>query len=291
MSSDTAKVEANISGIPETMLLALHNRANTAKMPHSPISDPLSIQIYGSIDYPFFDKFGSPDGSFAARSLTFDRVIRNWLAASPEGMASVVVELGCGLETQFSRIDDGRVNWFCVDVPEAMAVREQLLLATERCRYLGASAFENAWIDEVIKLTTAENDSRIFITAQGLLPYFPESDVRKLIVSVCDRFAFAGVEMLFDILPPWLSRKSQAGGLKRPNGYLMPAMPWGVKNSQIASTLKEWNSRVESVDIIPFEAKHVGGWRGLAMMGIGIVPGLSDVLPAIVHVKMTGSKP
>ena len=57
------------------------------------------------------------------------------------------------------------------------------------------------------------------------MPYFPESDVHKLTISIYDRFVFAGVEMLFDILPSWLSRKSIAGGLKRPKGYIMLAMP------------------------------------------------------------------
>ncbi len=33
----------------------------------------------------------------------------------------MVVELGCSLETQCSRCDDGRVQWICVDVPEAIA--------------------------------------------------------------------------------------------------------------------------------------------------------------------------
>ncbi|WP_200348746.1 class I SAM-dependent methyltransferase [Halochromatium glycolicum] len=80
------------------------------------------------------------------------------MAAHPGG---TVVELGCGLETQFQRIDDGRVHWLCVDVPQAIAVRERFLPPSERCRHLAMSALDPAWTDHL------PASAPLFVTAQG----------------------------------------------------------------------------------------------------------------------------
>jgi O-methyltransferase involved in polyketide biosynthesis len=52
---------------------------------------------------------------------------RRFLAANPDG---TVVALGEGLETQFWRVDNGRVRWLTVDLPETIA-------AASRRRKLG----------------------------------------------------------------------------------------------------------------------------------------------------------
>lgn len=57
--------------------------------------------------------------------------------------------LGEGFETQFWRVDNGRVQWLSVDVPETIRLREILLPQSPRLRTLACSAFEERWIDEV----------------------------------------------------------------------------------------------------------------------------------------------
>ena len=84
-----------LSGIPETMLWTLHNRAREAMRANARLSDPDAIRVYASIDYDYERNFGRPDGSHALRSLLFDEAVRHWLRRYPEG---TVVELGCGLD-------------------------------------------------------------------------------------------------------------------------------------------------------------------------------------------------
>jgi hypothetical protein len=47
----------------------------------------------------------------------------------------------------FQRCDDGRVQWLCVDLPDAIAVRERFLKPTDRCRHLALSAVDLSWMD------------------------------------------------------------------------------------------------------------------------------------------------
>ena len=160
----------NLTGVPETMLWTLHNRASEARRSDGFLRDPDCVRIHDSIRYDYVRSFGRPQQSHAARSRLFDDALRPWLAAHPQG---TVVELAAGLETQFQRCDDGKVQWLCVDVPESMAVRERFLPPSPRCRHLAKSALDLGWLDEV--------DARrcLFITAQGLFMYFHEHDVQR----------------------------------------------------------------------------------------------------------------
>lgn len=194
--------EVGLTGVPETMLWTLHNRAVEAKRSDGILHDPDCVRIYDSIDYDYQHNFGKPDGTHAERARIFDDAVRAWLAEYPTG---TVVELGAGLETQFQRCDNGTVSWICVDVEESITVRERFLPAGPRCRHIACSALDLRWIDEIAP-------GPVFITAQGLFMYFSETEVRKLITSIVDRLP--GVELMFDAIPPWFSRKTMKGFAK-----------------------------------------------------------------------------
>lgn len=261
----------NLSGVPATMLWTLHNRACESRRPDTYLRDPDCVRVYESIDHDFEGSFGRPRGSHPMRSRIVDDLLRPWLSRHPGG---TVVELGAGLETQFQRCDDGRVQWRCVDVPEAIAVRERFLPSTDRCRHLACSALDLSWLDAI------DPSRGVFVTAQGLLMYLDEPSVRGLFVAVVMRLP--GVEIVFDTIPPWLSRRSLQGPAQaRP--FQAPPMPWGVARSDIEPLLRGWSDRVTRVTTRSYgEAR---GRFGALIKVLGRVPGLRDGLPAITHVQ------
>lgn len=261
-----------LSGVPETMLWTLHNRASEALRPDGVLRDPDAVRIYRAIDYNYRRRFGKPDGSHGIRSRVFDDALRPWLALHP---GATVVELACGLETQFQRCDDGRVQWLCVDVPEAIALRERFLPPSARCRSLAMSALDLRWMDEV---DAARN---VFITAQGLLMYFEEADVERLLRAIGERFAAA--ELMFDAIPRWFSRKTLKGFHKTKH-YRTPPMPWGIDRHEIEPTLKRWLPRAERVTLVPFG--YLRGWPGLLLPIASRTPGLRNLLPSVVRVSL-----
>ncbi|MEM9066915.1 MAG: class I SAM-dependent methyltransferase [Myxococcota bacterium] len=265
------RTEVALDGVPETMLWTLHNRASEAKRPDRLLDDPAAVAIYDAIDYDYERSFGPPDGSHAIRSLVFDERVRPWLAAHPGGE---VVELACGLETQFKRCDDGQVRWICVDLPDAMKVREKFLPATTRCRHVTRSVLDFAWMDEV------QGDRGVFLSAQGLLMYLPPSDVERLFVAIGDRFR--GATLMFDVIPRWFSRKTLAG-FNITKHYQAPPMPWGVDRGELEGTLRRWTPQVERLEHIPF--KSFRGIAGKVLPLVSRLPGLRNYLPGIVVVQ------
>jgi len=268
----SSSVPVNLTGVPETMLWTLHNRASEARRSDTFLVDPDCVRIYESIAYDFERRFGKPDKSHPMRSRIYDDAVRPWMAAHPGG---TVVELGAGLETQFQRCDDGCVQWLCVDLPEALTVRTRFLPPSKRCRYVSKSAFDIAWFDEV------DAARGVFVTAQGLLMYFEENEVRSLLTTIVERFL--GVEIMFDTIPRWFSRKS-CKGLDKTAHYRTPPMPWGVNRDAVEALLRSWSPRVAKITVVPYGIVA----RGLAAVALDRVtrlPGLRNVPPTIVHVQ------
>jgi hypothetical protein len=182
--------------VPETLLWNLYYRALEARRPDAVLRDPKAVELVDAIDYPLEERFGvghprQAQGQ-ALRVLCFDQEIRRFLSVHPEG---TVITLGEGLETQFWRVDNGRVRWLTVDLPGTVEVRRRLLPESPRQRTLACSA-------------------------QGLLMYLRPSEVRTLI-AICPR-------RLPDAVPHWFSARTMRGEIRTSGGYRPPPMPWGM---------------------------------------------------------------
>ena len=129
----------------------------------------------------------------------FDRAVRAFLEQHPDG---VVVDMGCGLDTRFERVDNGQVTWFDLDFPEVAALRERFFAPHPRRRTLACSALELAWIDEV-----AQQPGPYIFLSEAMFPYLTEAEVRRLTLTLRDRFP--GADLMFDTLPALMTRVSR----------------------------------------------------------------------------------
>lgn len=223
------KKESNLSDVPETMLWTLHNRANEASRKDGAIKDEKSIEIYNAIDYDYESSFGKSDPSHALRSIIFDKEIRNFLKQHPRG---TVVNLGEGLETQRFRIQGADAFWISVDLPVAIKIRERFIKPDQQHVHCSRSVLDRKWFD----LVPANNP--VFITAQGLLMYFLEDEVKQLLQDISNRFP--GSSLMFDSIPVWLSNKTMGKGWQKTSTYKAPEMPWGINRHKMKSTIKSW---------------------------------------------------
>ena len=178
------------------------------------MDDPKAIELVERIDHPFQERFGK--GELAAwqglRVRAFDNEIRRFITAHPD---ATVVALGEGLETQFWRVDNGRIRWVTVDLPESVALRRQLLPPGERERLIAASALDTAaWSDTKPGL----------ITAQGLLMYLDRDAVHGLFR------AMPPAAVLFDLVSKRLANRSAK---PRKSGYQAPAWSFGVDQEEL----------------------------------------------------------
>lgn len=217
------RIDPGLEGVPETLLWTLYHRALEAGRPDAVLRDPVAVELVDRIDYPFAERFGKGGLSQwqALRVLAFDREVRRFLQRHPDG---TVVALGEGLETQFGRVDDGRVRWIGVDLPETVDVRRRLLPDGPRHRTITASVLDEAWMHEV------DSSRGVLLTAQGLLMYLDALDVHRVIERCAARFP--GASLLFDAVPRWLATAAQRAPEGDAGGYRPPPWTWTIDRAE-----------------------------------------------------------
>jgi O-methyltransferase involved in polyketide biosynthesis len=252
-----------LQGVPETLLWTLYHRASEARRSDAVLHDPKAVEVLAAVDFPFEERFGSAGAGLsqwqALRALTFDRQVERFLAKHPDG---TVVALGEGLETQFWRVDNGRVHWLSVDLPEAIEVRERLLPPRDpdRQHLLACSALDRVWMDELDK------SRGVLVTAQGLLMYLQPDEARQ-VITTCSRRLPNGA-LVFDAVPRWLSERSRAGKLGAPGGWHPPPWTWWIDADEKRALL-------ESPHIAELRTLRLARGRG-ALMGY-VMPTLGSI--------------
>ena len=98
-----------LSDINETLFYPLLSRYAETKKPDGILKDPLSVEIVDALDYdPAKTKlFKISQLGACLRTVILDEQVTRFLNRHPD---AVVVNLGCGLDTRFPRMDNGQVQ-------------------------------------------------------------------------------------------------------------------------------------------------------------------------------------
>ncbi|MEM6455311.1 MAG: class I SAM-dependent methyltransferase [Acidobacteriota bacterium] len=180
---------AHLGAVEETLLIPLRGRALEHRQRRPLLRDPEAARMVAAIDYDF-EKFDGPSVRGSVwRARIYDAMVRRWMAAHPGG---TVVEVGCGLNTRFERLDDGRVRWRDLDVPDVIALWRRFLTETDRRRAIASSAFETAWMDALMD----EVDAPVLFVSEASTLYFSADDNRQFYAELALRFP--GAEVIFD---------------------------------------------------------------------------------------------
>lgn len=199
------------SDVARTLLIPLYARAQEAKRPDALLRDERAVEMIERIDYDFSRLHLPPfeQASIILRLRQFDRWTCDFLARHPD---AVVVHIGCGLDTRFERLDNGRVEWYDLDLPEVIALRRELLPEHGRARSVAASVFDPAWTEII-----GPPAGRPFLfVAEAVLPYFEEAEVKSLVLMLRERYP--GCELITDeiapVLQPFDNRMLRRWGVK-----------------------------------------------------------------------------
>lgn len=212
--ADTHKVE--LGTIQETMLLTLADRAVDARKTRSILRDAKAVEIIESIDHPLARSGGLHQGT-VLRTAIYDSLLRGFLERHPAG---TVVEIGSGLNTRFERLDDGRVHWIDLDLPDSIEVRRKFFADTDRRRMLAGSVLDNGWHDTVAALP-----GPYLFVSEGVLVYLPREDVDRALAKIAGRFP--GATIVFDT---YSSRGLRGANRRADEGKTDARLAWSCED-------------------------------------------------------------
>jgi methyltransferase (TIGR00027 family) len=194
-----------ITDISETLLIPLYARALETQSKNPLINDKKAVEITEQLNKTFATSNSrlhqrlakgkirrtankKLTAFLALRTRKFDRYCQEFLNHAPNG---IIVELGCGLSSRFSRIDNNTVEWYDLDLPEVIAIRKQFSQETQRNHMIAASVLNTQWMKQ---LPTKKN---ILFIAEGLLMYLHEDDVKSLVLKLQQQFP--GCELVCEV--------------------------------------------------------------------------------------------
>lgn len=187
--------------VSSTMLITLYSRACESKSRDPIIQDPKAVEMIEIIkkeiegsDNPIHKKI--VNGKYnpklavtmALRSRRFDRYVNDFLQSNPCG---TVINLGCGLDTRFDRIDNGKVIWFDIDFPEVIELRRRFMKENTRHQFIAGSILDSGWTK------TVKTGGPYLILAEGVFMYLSEPDVKDLFAMI--RRGLGSAEMVCEV--------------------------------------------------------------------------------------------
>ena len=150
--------------------------------------DAKAVELVEKIDYDFTVATNDSLMSYGviARTLVFDELVKEFIDENP---TCTVVNIACGLDTRFYRMDNGKITWYNLDLPETVEVRNQIFAESGRVSNIGISATESAWAKEI------KADGNILFIIEGLSMYLTREDNAQMLRIIRENFDNAYVLM------------------------------------------------------------------------------------------------
>lgn len=236
MSENNSKT---LSGVPDTYLAPLYWKAMESQRPDAMIKDEKAVALVtqGNMDFSRVKQIHMNELLNAMRIIftrEMDRYTRDFLGRHPD---AVVVHIGCGLDSRFERVNNGRVEWYDLDLPEVIELRRRFIgNEHERYHLLGCSVLKDAWL-EAVKVCSQRP---ILFLAETVFVYFMEAQIKSLVLKLCDHFP--GAELVFDGWRPfevWLGNRYLSKSL------FAGLMHWGFWHGQ---ELEGWGTGIHLLD-------------------------------------------
>lgn len=226
----------DLTPVELTALVTQYARAVDSRWPRPILGDTLSADIVDRIDYDF-DRLGVPASAIrqtALRAKLLDDRARRFIAEHPD---AVVVDLGAGLATPMQRVKPPpTVDWYNVDLPDVIALREQMLPAEYRGVSVAASLADNTWSDPI------PADRPTFLIADGLLAFVSESLLINLFRHIPEYFR-TGEVAINDY-----GRVSALSIAAMKIGFSAVGTQWRYRGFSDAHTPQRWSPRLHLVE-------------------------------------------
>lgn len=178
----TSSIE-HLTPVQKTLLISLKGRARDYTAKNSFLRDGLAAALADRLDYDVDTVtlgVGVREG-IGLRTSMLDRAVDTFIRAHPD---AVVVEIGSGLETRMFRLDPpATVDWYDVDFPEVITLREELMPVRENAHPVGASLMDPQWT------TTIPTSRPTIIVADGLFGFLTAEQNSHVLRRITEHFA------------------------------------------------------------------------------------------------------
>ncbi len=223
--------------IPAPMLHALYARARESKREGGYLYDAKAIEIVERLDYDFEAEAGDivMGNGAIARTILLDKMVKEYVEAHPDAR---IVNIACGMDTRFYRVDNGVIQWYDLDLPEVAEVRRRLFGEQERVAMISKSVTEETWTEDV------ESKGPVLFIVEELSMYLDKERVEKIFKDISAHFKQA--EVFMEVTAPYTVKNA----VQKTEEGTVHKYTWGVKNGRQLQRLAAGFKAVKSVTLM-----------------------------------------
>lgn len=232
------KIKVELGDIQKTLFMPVWARAVETKKKNPVMVDLTALQIIESVDFDFLQMTANlaeiNQIAWIARYKRFDLIVNKFLSDHPKG---TVVNIGCGLDTSYERINCESAHWYDLDLPDVIELKSKFQKETTGRKFISGSFLNTRWFESI------EIDDKILFISAGVFVYFEELQIKDFVIKVADRFKEC--EMFFDVTSPKgleiANQVIQKSGLGQGSFF-----KWGLLDKTVISS---WDSRINLLNI------------------------------------------
>jgi len=267
------EIKIERGSIQETLLLPLWGRAYETQRKHPRLIDKKAVEIISKIEYDFSQiqkTQAMSQHGWVWRSLHTDKIAGEFIKKYPD---ATIVNIGCGLDTTFSRIDNGRILFYELDLPDVISLRKHFFTQSDRHQSIASSFLDTRWFEQI------EVRDGLLLLAGGVFMYFSEQEMKTFFIKAADYFK--SCEFYFDSLSPLGMKIARKQVLKKGGMGMSADGGWGLKP---VNTLERWDKRFKVAGSISMSK---GMYKGLSL-GTKTMFFITDMLGicSMVHMRI-----
>ncbi len=211
----------------ETLLIPLYGKAMDYQAKNSLLGDKKAAEIVSRIDYDFsrLNIQNKTNLMMCMRAGMLDDITKEYLGTQKN---SLVLHLGCGLDSRCIRAGQKAAAWYDVDFPEVIEIRKAFFAETKTYHLVGSSVTQAGWIE-----TIPNSFENVLVIAEGLMMYLKEAEIKTLISRLKSRFS--SFEMVMDVYSRLTAKSAKNHPSIKKTGV---NEFWGMDDPK---TLETWN--------------------------------------------------
>ena len=209
-----------MDNVNKTLYIPLYGKALVSKKGII-LSDKKAEEIWASEKFPLKGKSKSKWLAYymGMRSAVFDKWTVNKLNKYPN---SIVLHLGCGLDSRVHRVGVSPDCWYDVDFQSVIDERKKHYKETENCHMISADLRDSSFIK------TLPSASHTVVILEGVSMYLSNEELQRLLAKLNEKFEHLFV--LVDCYTPFAARMSK---MRNPINDLGVSTIFGVENPQV----------------------------------------------------------
>lgn len=209
----------NLSSTASTLLITLYSRAAMSKrrmiLSDTKAEEIIAISGYDEKKLKVSKKL---QALLTLRAYVIDEHTKQFIERY-DGKCNII-QLGCGLDSRYIRINDNRIKWYDLDLYGTMEMRKKYYKNSLNYKMITSNVCNLTWFKEI------ENPSLpTLIIGEGLFMYLTKEENKNVLNALANKFS--NCEIIMDVFnTPSVKFSRFAPSLRRVNANLK----WGYNN-------------------------------------------------------------